>query len=795
MTKLFLSLYRYFKSHKAVFYTILISTTLVFGWFAAKIHFEENILTLLPKTDKSKKSAVAFGNIKVKDKIFVEVQCTYGKATPEELAAVMDSFLARLQEKDKDTLVGNVLSTIDTDDLMNLVYYGMDALPCHLGPEAYPLIDSLLTEETIDEVAAGDIPIGLPQMGSFKIIGSHLFSADSTLALAFISPSFDAIETMKGNRLEDIMSEAANDIRRNDPRFEVLYHGITVTGTFNSRRIKTDLALTVGISLLLICLIICLCFKTKGTLPMLLSPVIYGTLFSLSCLYWMKGTVSLMAMGIGAIVLGVALSYCLHVLVHHKFVADPETVVREQARPVCLGCITTIGAFAGLLFTSSDLLKDFGIFASLALIGTTFFVLAFLPQFFTGGEPVRNDKAFRIINKINSYPLDRNKVVVTFLVIVSIVCIFASRKVKFDNDLNNIGYIEPKVAKSEQLYDAKVNQGHYNVYYATCASELDSAIMYNRVLDEVLDSVKKAGLIYSYSGSFGLLVPEEEQRANIRRWKNYWTPDKIERTESLLGKKAKEYDWGSTGFDIPGTFRLMAEADYDPQSVYDAGVIPEALMCNYVEHNEDGWLVLTSALMDKEKYFEINDIITRTDHTIVVDPFYYTGDMVEIIHQDFSTVLLISSIFVFLVLLLSFKSLTVSAIAFLPMMLSWYIVQGVMAIFNLEFNLLNIMISTFIFGIGVDYSIFVMEGLLNKARNGSSRLLICHKAAITFSGFTLIVVIASLLFAKHPAIFSIGVTTLVGMISTILITYALQPLLFKLVLKSDLLRRESLHTK
>ena len=45
------------------------------------------------------------------------------------------------------------------------------------------------------------------------------------------------------------------------------------------------------------------------------------------------------------------------------------------------------------------------------------------------------------------------------------------------------------------------------------------------------------------------------------------------------------------------------------------------------------------------------------------------------------------------------------------MFISWYVMQGYMAIFNLEFNLINIVISTFIYGIGVDYSIFVMEGL------------------------------------------------------------------------------------
>ena len=40
------------------------------------------------------------------------------------------------------------------------------------------------------------------------------------------------------------------------------------------------------------------------------------------------------------------------------------------------------------------------------------------------------------------------------------------------------------------------------------------------------------------------------------------------------------------------------------------------------------------------------------------------------------------------------------------MFLSWYVLQGLMALLGLEFNLINIVISTFIFGIGVDYSIF-----------------------------------------------------------------------------------------
>ena len=121
--------------------------------------------------------------------------------------------------------------------------------------------------------------------------------------------------------------------------------------------------------------------------------------------------------------------------------------------------------------------------------------------------------------------------------------------------------------------------------------------------------------------------------------------------------------------------------------------------------------------------------------------------------------------------------------------ISWYVLQGYMAIFGLQFNLINIVISTFIFGIGVDYSIFVMEGLLKEARTGDTNMLSFHKVAIFFSALVLVIVVCSLIFAVHPALSSIGVITLIGMASTILITYALQPFVFRQLLKVPLLRR------
>ena len=53
----------------------------------------------------------------------------------------------------------------------------------------------------------------------------------------------------------------------------------------------------------------------------------------------------------------------------------------------------------------------------------------------------------------------------------------------------------------------------------------------------------------------------------------------------------------------------------------------------------------------------------------------------------------------------------------------------------------------------------------------------------------LAIVTFSLIFATHPSIQSIGIITLIGMASTILITYSLQPWIFRMLVKRPFFRK------
>ena len=57
------------------------------------------------------------------------------------------------------------------------------------------------------------------------------------------------------------------------------------------------------------------------------------------------------------------------------------------------------------------------------------------------------------------------------------------------------------------------------------------------------------------------------------------------------------------------------------------------------------------------------------------------------------------------------------------------------------------------------------------------------------SAMVLVVVTGSLIFARHPAIQSIGIISVIGMSASILLSYSIEPFLFRLMMKIPYYRR------
>ncbi|MEJ0082791.1 MAG: hypothetical protein WDM78_17980 [Puia sp.] len=93
------------------------------------------------------------------------------------------------------------------------------------------------------------------------------------------------------------------------------------------------------------------------------------------------------------------------------------------------------------------------------------------------------------------------------------------------------------------------------------------------------------------------------------------------------------------------------------------------------------------------------------------------------------------SLLVFFVLLLTYGRIELALVSFIPMVIAFIWILGIMGIAGLQFNIVNIILSALIFGLGDDYSLFIMDGLLQEYKTGKKNLS-SYKSSIVLSAVT-----------------------------------------------------------
>ncbi len=807
MTQFFIGLYDYFERHKILFYLSLISCVLLMGFFALQVRFEENITQFFPDTKDSQNTIKVFDNLKIKDKIIIMLSSadTCHQVEPDSLIEAAGQLQQTLTEKAGGTLIKGIFAQVDQSLIGGATDFVYEHLPLFLTDTDYQRFDSLLTEKGIQATMQKNYtnllspagialrsyilrdPLGLGSEAlkhlqdfqleaNYEIYDEHIFSKDGSTLLMFITPVFSTGSTGKNDELIKILEEELQHVQGESPTIRAEYFGGPSVGVYNARQIKKDTILTSSLALLIIIVFISLVFKRKRSIPLIITPVLFGGLFALFLIFFIKGSISAIAVGAGSAVMGIALSYSIHMLAHQNHVSTVQQLIKEIAYPLTVGSFTTIGAFMGLIFTSSDLLRDFGLFASLALVGTTLFCLIYLPHFLKGQADVKQGRVLRIIEKINAYSYEKNKWLVGGILLITIICLFTSQKVGFNNDMMSLNYEPQHLKQSEEKLMQLFDSDEKTVLFVSVGKDMNQATETYAITNQKLLALKDQGLIKDYASASQFLISPQEQQLRLKRWKDYWTDEKQQQIRKQLETAATEYRFR------PGSFDPFYQWLNQPFGEYHYTAQEDDLsgkLLNEWQTSADSITMLISQIRISDQNKEtVYQNFSKTQDVVIFDRSYFANKWVSAINDDFYLILYISSFLIFFALWFSYGRIELTLMSFLPMLVSWVIILGLMGILGIEFNIINIILSTFIFGIGDDFSIFIMDGLQNKYRTGQ-KVLNSHKTAIFFSAFTTVVGMGALVFAKHPALQSISLISILGMIAVVLVAYTIQPLIFR----------------
>lgn len=802
MSKIFISIYFWFKKHRLAFWLSMLASLFVFAYMASGIRLEENVTAFFPKGKGTKNMAEVFSNMRMSDKIVV--MFTPGSemtgCSEDSLFCASDSLEAILERH--GSLIKDYAGKVSENEISSMISFLNEHLPVFMDDSDFDRLELLDDPECVDSLihnayltlisptgfATKDFimsdPLGigsgvmartqyLNPASDYIIKDGHIFTPDGNTMLAFIEPAFAAGETGHNDKLVSCIEDGLRLLSEYFPTVVTHYFGGPAVGVYNARQIKKDTYATAIVALIIIIFFILAVFKRRRSVFLILCPVVYGAVFALAMASLFQDSISGIAVGAGAAIMGIALSYSIHMLAHQNHVKDVPQLLDEICSPLVIGSITTIGAFLGLLCTSSQLLGDFGLFASLTLVGTMSYCLLFLPQFLIGSEDLREGRVLSFIGEFSAYPFEKNKWLAVILLILTVICAYTSTKVGFNSDMMSINYWEPHLKEAEDILTAQTDKDVKMVMFISTGSDGNAAYDNYRATAGMLDSLRKTGLIRGYDGAGAFIKGKAEQTERISRWTRWWTPERLDALRTNLQNAAVRNGFVDNAFD---SYIDRLSAECRPVDYFEMENMPAALSSWVIESDELKMLV-SQVVIPKDNLTEVYDVFLDNPDVVIFDRAYFANGAAESINNDFYLILYISSFLIFFVLWLSYGRFELALLSFLPMFVSWVIIIGIMGMIGMEFNIVNIILSTFIFGMGDDFSIFILEGLLHKYKTGK-QLLDSHKTAIFFSSFTMIVGIGVLVFAKHPALHSMAVITILGMIAVVLVAYILEPLIF-----------------
>jgi 1-acyl-sn-glycerol-3-phosphate acyltransferase len=778
------------------------------GFFASQITLEEDITKIMPTDEKINKLNTIFKNSKFLDKIVVTVSLadSGAQAQPELLMEYTDSLVARVQSIDT-ALIKDITYKVNDDVMYDVYNTYIDNLPVFLEESDYATLDHLITPEKLDTTLEknyktllspasvilkknilrdpiGITPYALKRMqnlqfdDNFELDNGYIFTKDKKHLLFFIVPKVKSSETAKNAELLTALDSALNrTIAQSGNKIYAEYFGSAAVAVGNAVQIKKDVMLTLTITIIGLFLFITFFFRRIEVFFIIFIPVLFGAAFSLALLYLYKGSISGIAIGAGSIVLGIAMDYTIHFYTHFKHLNSAEATVKDLAFPLTLGSTTTIGALLSLTFVKSEALQDFGMFAAFSLLGAALFTLIIFPHFMRKkkADVVEKKRKPNIIEKIASYKFENNKYLIAFILVICVISIFTSQKVGFETDMMKMNYVDAKLVKAEQNLNSISNVSLRSVYLVSSGSTLDEALANNEKNLPLLQQLEKDQSLRKYSTVSTFLLSKAEQEKRIARWNNYWTEEKKTKLKADLIEKSGKFKFRENAFE---QFYTALDKKYGPVGIEAFSGLRASLLDNYVTQNPNETTVVTVIKTTAENEDKVYNAFSENENLVVFDKKFLTNRFIAIIKSNFNLILAISSMLVLTMLIISYGRIELALITYIPMVLSWLCILGLMGALDIRFNIINIIISTFIFGLGDDYSIFITDALMSEYKTGQKNLN-SYKTGIFISATTTMIGIGVLVFASHPALKSIGMITIIGMFSVLIISNTIQPALFK----------------
>lgn len=816
---LFHAYFSFIFSNRALIFTLFISLFLLLAYSSTGIKLTENIMDILPDSDpvikKHRQILKVFNRL---DLTFIDIGPSSNKETVshEKLIKTADKVASRLSSSD---LIGDLFYRWDKGEISDTIdylrkyrsnfftYEDSISTSKKLGPENIrnsikqwimmlsesptPMLAQAFHRDPLsfDALLLNKLKELRAKNDAIHIVDGRIFSQDNNHILLLAKPKHSGTDSERAGEfvtfMEDLIQKTKKELNSDD--IHIAYIGSHRFSLDNSTMIKGDIKRTISISIIAILTLSLLVYRRPLLSILTLLPALFGAFFASGVTRLISPDISAISIGCGSMLIGIAVDYGIHILYHVDNFLETTTrkenllkILNKLIRPLMLGALTTVTAFLTLQLSLVPGLKQLGLFAALGISGAFVFSIVVLPLLIPKGDKTLKEKPTLSIANIYGpffiWTARNRSLIILSTFIFSLLSIFGVFKLQFEGDIQKLNAYSINTKKDWDIILDSFGSTMSSTSVAIQAKTLDRALDDNDILYEEVLKLQESDLIKGNDSISKILPGPKKSAENRVRWKEFWTNAKVKSLESDLSLASEEFRIR------PGAFLKLSESlpGEMPSFIADDGRKGHLknMVSNQIAVSDSEAFVITNLKLSTIEDFPlVTDAITkRLPDAIITNSRFFVSHMIELIYSELKSLGGFALFFVTIFLILYKRNASKVATLLFPLFISLLWTFGSMGLLGIKMNIMNSVVVIFIFGLVVDYCIFLQSAWQNSTSESDPHL--SHTCgAISISALTTICGLGSLLFANHPALHSIGITAFLGIISGIISVLLIIPLI------------------
>ncbi|MFO7766668.1 MAG: MMPL family transporter [Pelovirga sp.] len=739
-------------------------------WSLTRVEIDDNISAMLPDGE----SRVARDFQLLQQAPFARKVVIHLRAENEEQALLLDSAVEQLRESLPEPWFINPVSGPTQVNKQQLFDDLLTVLPRLLDAGDLQQLAGRLDEEGITAALEENLSELLQPQGFFvkerisrdpfslylvaleklqhvnplpdvRIVGNHFASADGLSRLILADTPVVITDAAGAEQLLDAFERARRLLPPAITADLISGHAYTLA---NANVIKGDMQRLLLVSGGGLLLLFVLMIGRLRAVPVLLLPF-FSMVAALLVVSLFTDQLSGITVGFGAVVLGITIDFALHVyFALARRSRDRAAILRLVARPVLFGGLTTLAAFSVLALSDLPGQRQLGLFAAAGILAAVLLALLVLPQFIPRAPAVVGNRLNGRRSLLERFEHLRYVVILVW-VLVCVISLMSLPQLSLSGELRQLGYLPDQLQQAEAELGRVWGDVRGRAMIFIADDDLERLLWRNEQVWQALGDRHLQSQAVSLAP---VLMSERTGRKRIEHWHQFWRQRQLPTIKRI-------HDIGADyGFSVRAFTPFFAALDHIPPPI-DRRTLKEwgmaTLVDSLLQEDEDGYRMITLLPDRPDEIAALLRDEALPDGAILVAQSVFADQLAEEIATDFYRFMSLAGVVVIVLLAILFRRVKDVVFALLPALTGLLVLLGGMALLGLELNLFNLIASLLIIGLGVDYGIFMVC-------HGYSKEDLSSVRAVLVSGLSTLIGFGALTLAQHPALFSIGVTLLLG---------------------------------